>query len=62
MQKEFKVTVIDTRRCVITVEAKNEQEAQEKALDIVSDAPGDYFEPDYPDYDTEKVVELQEDS
>lgn len=60
MQKRFEVTVIDTRRCVITVEAKNEQEAREKALDIVSDAPGDYFEPDYPDYDTEKVVESQE--
>lgn len=60
MQKEFKVTVVSKQRCVVTVKAKDKQEAQAKALDLVSDAPGDYFEPDYPDYDTESVTENKE--
>lgn len=60
MQKEFKVTVVSKQRCVVTVKAKDKQEAQVKALDLVSDAPGDYFEPDYPDYDTESVTESEE--
>ena len=57
MQKEFKVTVVSKQRCVVTVKANNPQEAEAKALDLVTDAPGDYFEPDYPDYDTESVIE-----
>lgn len=58
--KVYRVTVVEKQTCSLVIRAKNKKQAEEIALELVSDSPGDYFDPDWPDYDTGKVEEVKD--